>query len=925
MPPEKTLADRDVAPAPAPVAASPQVATPERAVPVAAAGPAPTRGTPAAATMVNGVQGTLGNAAVGRMLAPPTAVVELQGVDGFQPPAEVADYLAQQPDGAAVNARFGTLAAGPLHVRRKGESYETPGRRGQVLPFAHPALAPLEPVLVVQIRDGKVTGYVSVGAAERAAPKADALRKVIQENPAAMGWLGFDKLKLPELTNTLEGGVLKVGVPSFGFRLGGFLSGTAGFALENEAFTFNASALVHLDGVTDAQLELSRDPAGKIAGSIEVPVAFANFSGNVLARYLDGTVDVRGVARYETEKLSGQITLLVTDAATARDVARAQLGAEAVQAAAEPAPDTAAGPVPGPRALAGWGELDFRFSEWLTGKAQVIVDGEGHITVVGEIAPPASVELFPQRDWVRELPRLEVRTLYGVPLVGNVFVFASVGIDALAKLGPATLKDIKVAGTYSTDPLVFNQFSVSGTLNISAFAGLRLRGEGGVGVEILDHDIKVGVALTALAGIRGYVEATPTIGFREVADPVAGKKGEFYLRGHLELAAQPFLGLAGELFVKLDSPWWSPAPDKTWPWPIGDLEYPLPGEFGIGADIDYVIGSGQLPEIQFGAVDFNADRFMTDLMNDHVPPKRGGDAEKQGTFQETPPEAPPAGATESADPALADSAGAPAAGPAKGRQDPTDGAPPSPENDARWHAALGALGNVAKTSKENPLSTAEMNAVLGELRATYGFTALRAQRAGALWTIHAEMNPVVDVSADAEGPMGPEPEPPEAPHQERVAGSGGAPLGVPLKITEEAIRPKRDGRDLRRLREGQLFDLTGFMNRVSQQFPERTLPAGYTSPRDPQSRTNRDRAAEGLAPFLISDDSVHLHHPDQDFFGDLEETSHEFHASVNTDPDYHPFPADPSWREEIALVNGEVRRLESVFNSIRRRYWRNRW
>ena len=663
----------------------------------------------------------------------PAEAVELQGAAAFAPPQGVADYLAQQPRAAPVRVRFGSLAAGVVNVQRRGDSYETPGDRHQQLPLVHPGLAPIaslaEPVLAIRIREGRVDGYVSLAVAERAAPQRRGLLELIERNPAAMGWLGLDRLRLDGVTNQLENGTLRLGISGLRFRLGGYIDGSGAFALENEAVTFQANATIHVRGLTDAQIQISRDPQGRLAGHVEVPVSFARFSGNVTADYLDGVVDVQGMARYETEKLTGQVTLLVTDAATARDVARARLGPDAMAASAQETarPEGAgAGPVPGPRAVAGWGELDFRFSDWLTGKAQVIVDGEGHITVVGEITPPASVELFAQRDWVRQLPRLEARALYGVPLVGNVFVFANIGIDALAKLGPGTLYDIRVEGTYSTDPLVFNRFSISGRLNISAFAGLRLRGEGGVGIELLDHDIKVGVGINALAGVRGYVEAMPTVGFREVEDPLAGRKGEFFLRGHLELAAQPFLGLGGDLFVQLDSPWWSPAPDKTWTWPLGDLEYPLPGQLGIGADIEYVIGSGELPDIQFSPVDFNAERFMTDLMSDHVPPKRAAAAEQQGAWQETAPDAAAAAAGAAGDPQLADTAGAPAVASAQGQ----GGAPPSAESAAQAGlpaeqptpevVKAAALGDVEDALKSGTLhTTTELDGVIDSIFAKH--------------------------------------------------------------------------------------------------------------------------------------------------------------------------------------------------------------
>ncbi|MEM7036151.1 MAG: hypothetical protein AAF570_04155, partial [Bacteroidota bacterium] len=84
----------------------------------------------------------------------------------------------------------------------------------------------------------------------------------------------------------------------------------------------------------------------------------------------------------------------------------------------------------------------------------------------------------------------------------------------------------------------------------------------------------------------------------------------------------------------LDSPWWSPAPDEKWTWPLGELTYPLPGALGIGADMEYVIGSGEWPEIQWGECDFSGDKFMTDLMNDHVPSGGETETEGQGSFQQ---------------------------------------------------------------------------------------------------------------------------------------------------------------------------------------------------------------------------------------------------------------------------------------------------
>jgi|GEM_PF-5175576 len=670
----------------------------------------------------------------------PTEEVSLATATFMPSEALTASIAAQGRQGASIPVRLGNLARGSITIRKDRETYRTTGDGYQAVPLILPVLQPLrnagvDPVLALRLRNSAFEGYASIATQRGAAGNPAALVNWMKDHAQEMGWLGMDVSRFPSAANELRDGVLRLQVNNFQFRLGGFLNGSGNFGLENEMVTFDANATVHVQGLTDAQLAINRNAEGKLNGQVEAPVSISKFSGNVLARYADGTVDVRGTVRYTDEKFNGEITLLVTDAATARNVALQHLGPDAVLAAGEQSSGVTGEVRPGPRALAGWGALDFAFTEWLTGKAQVIVDNEGHITVIGEITPQAEVELFAQRDYIVEIFTLEVRARYGVPLVGSIFLFANVGMQALAKFGPGKIYNIAIRGRYSTDPRVFNEFSIEGTLNISAFAGLRMRAEGGAGLELLGHDIKAGVGVNALAGVRGYVEATPTLGYRERAAPDEGKAGEFYIKGHMELAAQPFLGLSGDLFVELDSPWWSPAPDKKWTWPIGSLEYPLPGEFGIGADVDYVIGSDQLPEIQFGEVDFNKDKFMTDLINDKVPPKSQGEQEKQGEWQE--------GETTgvAADPTLVSEGGAPEAEPATGQQQPGEGEPPSPEVQERWLNGLQALGQLATESQRNPLDRAALDARLAAIKNTYGFSSLRVETAGEDWMVYPAMSP----------------------------------------------------------------------------------------------------------------------------------------------------------------------------------------
>nr|WP_294924145.1 DUF4157 domain-containing protein [uncultured Flavobacterium sp.] len=662
----------------------------------------------------------------------------------FTPNEAIAAQIEEAGNrGADVDVTFGQWASGTIKIKKNtDDTYSTKDSR-QSIALGINYLSPLTslniiPVLAVQIENSTITGYITVKAGDRLVGNPAGLINAIKDNSQAFGWVGIDVSSVPNIQNNIDGGNLTLTANGIPVQLGGFVNGSLDFGIQGENITFRASGTIEVPNMSPTQITIERNAEGNITGEIDIAVSMANFNGSLHAAFLNGTLDIRGTVGYQTEKISGQVTLLVTDATTARNAALSQLDPSQIDESARETNgirEANSGPTPGPRAMAGWGEVDFSFTEWMTGKAMVIIDNEGHVTIHGEITPPAEVELFAQRDYIREIFTVEVRTMYGVPLVGNVFLFANIGLEALAKIGPAKIYNIRAVGTYSTDPAVFNDFSLSASFNMSMFAGLRLRAEGGLGVELLGHDIKVGVGVNALAGIRGYVDATPTIGYRETASPEAGRQGEFYIHGHAEMAAQPFLALGGDLFVELDSPWWSPAPDDKWTWPLGELEYPLPGEFGIGADVDYVLGSDQLPEVEFAPVDFNSDKFMTDLMNDHVPPAQAPNAEHAAEFQEG-----TTGGEGSETPQVTDSAGNPNAGETgtpPGADTPPN--PPTPEVLRQWGTGLEALRALATESEEHPLNEEQVNARLHIIKTHNHFTRLTAARSGQNWNINAEM------------------------------------------------------------------------------------------------------------------------------------------------------------------------------------------
>ena len=493
--------------------------------------------------------------------------------------------------------------------------------------------AGVTPILVLrEFGDSQQTqGFLSVKIGDNALiADVQGFIRGLNENLESMRFLGIEPINVDGLENTFENGRLLFQISALTTVVDGFLDAGGGMGITGSTFTFNLNANVEIDGLANGEFTIARGEDGSLSGTGDISADIANVSATIHVEYIDGVVTIQGTGRMNSDKFSGEITLLVTDEARSTQMMQAALGVEAMDNAADEAatPAVAAPKTRNNQVLAGWGEVQASITPWLEGTAKIGIDHEGHVTIVGEIIVPDEIELMEQRGKKVDLFDIEIRAGYGIPLVGQVFLFASVGMFVNAGFGPLVLKDVGFTGTYSTDPNVLQQFSITGTLGINAFAIIGLEAEAGVGVTLLGHDVKAGVNVTAAAGLRAYAEATPTFEYIEQQAPEGGKVGESHLKGHFEAAAQLFLQLTGALFYELDSPWWSPAPDGREEYPLGEVQYPIGDSLGIGADIDWLVGSPDAPELTFSPVEFDPDKFTADVMAD-PPPRTMGDADAE--------------------------------------------------------------------------------------------------------------------------------------------------------------------------------------------------------------------------------------------------------------------------------------------------------
>lgn len=549
-----------------------------------------------------------------------------------------------------VDVKIGTRYSGTIELSKKrgtakGElaKYEiTSGTKKNFLnisgwSFLQPMRdAGVDPVLVLNKfgDEQQTTGFLSVAVKGVAIGNAKGFITKLNENLDKMGFLGLKPIKVTDgFENKFEQGRLIFQVGAMTTVVDGFLEAGGGMGITGDTFTFNVNAEVEVAGLASGKLMLARGESGKLSGKLDIEAQIANVQAKLMVEYIEGAVTIQGTGKIESEKFSGEITLLVTDKVKSKQMMNAALGVESMDAEKKQAETPAAKPVvksKNNQVLAGWGEVTANITPWLSGTAKVGIDSEGHVTIVGEITVPQDVELMEQRGKKVDLFKVEIRAGYGIPLVGQAFLFASIGMFMNAGFGPLVLKNVGFKGTYSTDPNILQQFEVTGTLNINAFAIIGLEAEAGVGITILGHDVKAGVNITAAAGLRAYAEATPTLEYKEQKSPQGGKMGETRLKGHFEAAAQLFLQLSGSLFYELDSPWWSPAPDGREDFPLGEVQYPIGDSMGIGADMDWLVGSPDIPELKFSPVEFDPDKFTADVMAEPPPGKKGKSDEKKG-------------------------------------------------------------------------------------------------------------------------------------------------------------------------------------------------------------------------------------------------------------------------------------------------------
>jgi hypothetical protein len=594
-----------------------------------------------------GVTGPSGPTLPPRVVINATDPVELRGRPKLDPSPEVRKKI-QDAGGKILwlAVKYGSIAKGSIPIFWTATGLQTPDPQphygGYVIPLGHPAFQRLPsatPVVWMNVKDDVVAG--GIGWETPLWVKLN--DRFWAQNPfeKLFGLTGFKNVVVPETINELSGGLLKFEIPVMSFDYGDDFQGTAQLAFHDQSFKLDggidvpvtglpAASRVPIKSETNSALTLIYGTYGWSFG--RTLAGGAKISGRLVATLGDGLLDIEGTASYSQSKpeVSGTVTVLITSFEKAKQRVKERLGPDA------PADIKPGGP--GEKlAVAGWGQLDFSFTEWLTGNAEVILHPEGYITARGEIVPTKIVPLFKKKAEEKELfpAKSASMPLVFIPLWGDVSAEATVGpLKAYGSFGAGTLHDLRVSGLISNHPGIVNRFELAGIVSAPATAGLTLEAGGKISAKLV-HMVEI---LSAGVTVKGDLRLDMLAHAGIQAGRRAGPKGtpEYYVEGDVAATAE----------LVLDLHIWFGGSVLVWRGHIKAVERTFSlGNVGVGLHFVAALdkeGESRV-EADFSKVKFDRDKFLEAVVRSETVEKRGYTGKSKvesGTEGEIQPDAP---------------------------------------------------------------------------------------------------------------------------------------------------------------------------------------------------------------------------------------------------------------------------------------------
>jgi hypothetical protein len=437
---------------------------------------------------------------------------------------------------------------------------------------------------------------------------------------AEMGTAGLSKFEVSSVTTGFTDGDFFIHVGGLKVSVDGFIDAKGTFGFRKDDYYFDAAAEVNISDSVKGSIQLTKDSAG-ISGTGALNVDIEKVSGSIQGQFMHGSLIIEGEVGYKSEKFQGKVFVVVAEASVADRIMYTKMGLAPPKKdmlGAKSLSDLNQEGKPKPKkkedmTVVGFGEVAIQFTDWLHAQGKVGMDSKGNITLLGEIGIPQPIELMEQKTKSKIFEQGFKSPIPGWSLgpLGGAFLFLKGSLELKGGFGPITLTEAKISGQYSTRPDIPTKLNITGGLNISAFGAIILGVDAGIGLEALGHEFKAGVYAKGMLSLQAYADALVNLGYEEQSVP-GGAQGETTLEGDFQAAAKVAFELSGGVFVELDAPLWSPLSDMRKNWEFFKREWTL-GEWAIGADLNWKVGSEEGPELKMKPAEFDGEKFYSDM------------------------------------------------------------------------------------------------------------------------------------------------------------------------------------------------------------------------------------------------------------------------------------------------------------------------
>lgn len=333
--------------------------------------------------------------------------------------------------------------------------------------------------------------------------------------------------------------------------------------------------------------------AGRGSATLGVPGA----TGTLEIDYLDGAVTLHGTGAVERGPASGTLDFTATNR---------QIDAEGR-------------PVEGPLVdtLNAWGRgtVTVRFGSLLTGTAGIELTPDHRIIISGTIALPPVYEVFPRRDYTRDIFSLSPPEfpIWGVSVGGvgvGVFAFIDARVFFEAFVGPGQIRDAAVTATLDLDRPEEATVHGHGEFHVPAYAGLGLDAGGGLRARL------------AMAYVQGRVGVTGRLGVEAGAGAIVdfdwSRDAGLSLSTDLHAEATPKFALSATASVTVGVDLLVTELEETWgPWerelgsfgPDMTLGARMPVRWSEAAGLDLSLDDIEVTRPQIDAPELMGDVF----------------------------------------------------------------------------------------------------------------------------------------------------------------------------------------------------------------------------------------------------------------------------------------------------------------------------